>query len=85
LGISILDAFNCEVPVVTSNTSSMPEAAGGAAILVNPINTNSIADGIEEALSKPKTLITKGLKRVLDFSWRKTATETLKVYKEATS
>lgn len=79
-GIPILDAFNCEVPVVTSNISSMPEAAGGAAILVDPYNVNSIADGIEEALKKPKTLIDKGLKRVKDFSWEKTAKETLNVY-----
>lgn len=83
LGIPILDAFNCEVPVVTSNISSMPEVAGGAAILVDPYDVNSIASGIEEALSKPKTLIAKGLKRVAEFSWTKTAEETLKVYKEA--
>lgn len=83
-GIPILDAFNCETPVVTSNISSMPEAAGGAAILVDPYDVNSIADGIKEALSKPKTLIAKGLKRVANFSWTKTAEETLKVYKEAT-
>ncbi len=83
LGIPVLDAFNCEVPVVTSNLSSMPEVAGGAAVLVDPYDVNSIAGGIEEALSKPKTLITKGLKRVADFSWTKTAEETLKVYNEA--
>ncbi len=82
LGIPILDAFNCEVPVVTSNISSMPEVAGGAAVLVDPYDTNSIAGGIEEAISKPKTLIAKGLKRVSSFSWTKTAEETLKVYKE---
>jgi len=83
LGVPILDAFNCEVPVVTSNLSSMPEVSGGAAILVDPYDVSSIASGIEEALSKPKTLIAKGLKRVADFSWQKTAEETLKVYKEA--
>jgi glycosyltransferase involved in cell wall biosynthesis len=83
LGIPVLDAFNCEVPVVTSNISSMPEVAGGAAILVDPYDVNSIANGIEEALSKPKTLIVKGLKRVKEFTWEKTAEETLKVYNEA--
>jgi len=81
-GIPILDAFNCEIPVVTSNVSSMPEAAGDAAILVDPYDVNSISSGIEEALLKPKTLIAKGLKRVAEFSWQKTAEETLKVYKE---
>lgn len=84
-GVPILEGFRCEIPVVTSNISSMPEAAGGAAILVDPYDTNSIANGIEEALSKPKTLIAKGLKRVADFSWQKCAQETLKVYKEVNS
>ena len=73
----------CEVPVVTSNISSMPEAAGGAAVLVDPYDINSIADGIEEALSKPKTLVTKGLKVASKYSWQKNAEETIKVYKEA--
>lgn len=83
LGVPILEAFNCEVPVVTSNISSMPEVAGGAAVLVDPYDVNSIAGGIEEALSKPKTLIAKGLKRVADFSWEKNARETLEVYNQA--
>ncbi len=81
-GLPIVEAFNLGVPVVTSNLGSMKEVAGGAAILVDPFDTNSIADGIQEALSKPKTLIAKGLKRVAGFSWQKTAEETLKVYKE---
>ena len=83
LGVPILDAFNCGVPVVTSNISSMPEASGEAAKLVDPYEVGSIADGIEEVLSKPKTYIDKGYKRIKDFSWTKTAEETLKVYKEA--
>lgn len=81
-GVPILEAFGCEVPVVTSNISSMPEAAGRAAILVDPYDVNSIAEGIEEALSKPKTLIAKGLKVVANYSWQKNAKETLEVYKE---
>lgn len=81
-GIPILEAYKCNVPVVTSNVSSMPEAAGGAAILVDPYDVNFIADGIKEALSKPKTLITKGLRVVENYSWTKNAEETLKVYKE---
>lgn len=81
-GVPILESFACNVPVVTSNISSMPEAAGGAAILVDPYNETSIADGIEEALSKPKTLITKGIKVVSNYSWEKNASETLNVYNE---
>jgi glycosyltransferase involved in cell wall biosynthesis len=83
LGIPILDAFNCECPVVTSNISSMPEVAGDAAMLIDPYNVHSIADGIEKILKGPKAYIERGLKRVEDFSWEKTARMTLDVYKEA--
>lgn len=82
-GIPILDAFACGVPVVTSNTASMPEVAGGAAILVEPTDTNSIAEGIAGALRGPKGLIEKGFEHVKQFSWEKTARMTLEVYKEA--
>lgn len=83
-GAPILDAFTCEVPVVTSNLGSMKEVSGDASILVDPYDVNSIAEGIETALNKPKTLIAKGLARVKSFSWPKCAEETLKVYKEVT-
>ena len=83
-GVPILESYNCEVPVVTSNISSMPEAAGGASILVDPYSETSISEGIEEALNKPKTLIAKGLKVVANYSWEKNAKETLEVYKEVT-
>jgi glycosyltransferase involved in cell wall biosynthesis len=82
LGIPILDGFNCEVPVVTSNIGSMKEISEDASILVDPYDVNSIADGIRKALEAPKALITKGLKKVAEFSWKKTAEETLEVYKE---
>ena len=84
-GSPILEAFASHCPVVTSNLSSMPEVAGDAAILVDPYNVASIAEGIEKALRGRKGLIEKGLKRVKQFSWLKTATETLKIYREATS
>ena len=82
-GIPILDAFACGTPVVTSNISSMPEVAGGAAILVDPYDAASIADGITKVLNGPKGLIEKGFTRVAGFSWEKTAKMTLEVYREA--
>jgi len=82
-GIPILDAFNCDVPVVTSNVGSMLEVAGSAAILVDPYDVNSISDGITRALNGPKGLIEKGFARVKEFSWEKTARMTLDVYKES--
>lgn len=82
-GLPILEAFACKCPVVTSNISSMPEVAGKAAVLVDPYDVNSIADGIVTALKGPKGLIEKGLERVKHFSWEKTSTETLSVYNES--
>lgn len=81
-GLPILDAFNCKIPVVTSNISSMPEVAGDAAILVDPYSVDSIKNGILKALSQKKTWVNKGKERVKEFSWKKTAQETLKVYKK---
>ncbi len=82
-GLPILESFACETPVVTSNLSSMPEVAGGAAVLVDPYDINSIADGIVRALRGRKGLIEKGLNRVKQFSWEETANKTLAVYNEA--
>jgi len=82
-GIPILDAFNCEVPVLTSNISSMKEVAAEAAELVNPDDPSSIKEGIENILRGPRGFIEKGLARVKDFSWEKTARETIEVYKES--
>lgn len=82
-GIPILDAFNCEVPVLTSNISSMKEVAGDAAELVDPYDPSSIKDGIENILRGPKGFIEKGLARVKDFSWERAAKETLEVYSES--
>lgn len=82
-GIAILDAFACGTPVVTSDVSSMPEVAGGAAILVDPYNVDSIAEGIGKALRGPKGLIEKGFERVKQFSWEETAKQTLAVYNES--
>jgi glycosyltransferase involved in cell wall biosynthesis len=82
-GLPILESFACGTPVVTSNVSSMPEVAGDAAVLVDPYDVNSIAEGITKALNGPKGLIEKGFTRVKQFSWEKTARMTLDVYKEA--
>jgi len=82
-GLPILEAFACGCAVVTSNYGSMKEVASDAAVLVNPQSTESIVEGIKMALKNKKDLIRKGRRRVKDFSWRKTAEETLKVYQEA--
>ena len=81
-GLPILEAFACGTPVVTSNLSSTGEVAGGAAVLVDPNDVNSIKEGIESVLRGPKAYIEKGYRRVKDFSWEKTAQMTLDEYNE---
>ncbi|WP_421077859.1 glycosyltransferase family 1 protein [Methanothermococcus sp. Ax23] len=84
-GLPPLEAMACGTPVVTSNTSSLPEVVGDAGIMVNPYDVNELAkamyevltnDGLREELSK------KGLERAKLFSWKKCAEEHLKVYEE---
>lgn len=81
-GIPILDSFKIGIPVVTSNTSSMPEVSGDAAVLVDPYDINSISEGIIKAYNDQKKLIALGQERLKLFSWKNTALNTLKVYKE---
>jgi len=84
-GLPILEAMSCGCPVITSNVSSMPEVAGDAAILVDPYSVEEISSAIEKALSDEKLrteMRKKGQERAKMFSWRKTAEETLQVYKE---
>lgn len=81
-GLPILHAFACGVPVVTSDVSSMPEVAGDAAVLVDPQKVDSISEGIVTAFDNKDELVSKGLSRVKEFSWERTAKETLKVYEE---
>lgn len=82
-GLPILEAMASGCPVVTSNVSSMPEIAGEGAVLVDPEKVEDIARGIQEALENREELIEKGKARAQEFSWEKTARETLKVYQEA--
>ena len=82
-GIPILEAFSCDCPVVCSNSSSLPEVAGNAAIYFDPLNINSISSTIAEVLYNSelqKKLIKNGQKRLQIFSWEKTAKKTKKVY-----
>lgn len=79
-GLPIIEAFACKCPVVCSDTSSLPEVAGKAAVLVDPNNENSIAHGIETALNDRKKYINAGLVRSKSFSFKKMAESTLKIY-----
>lgn len=75
-GIPIVEAMNCNVPVITSNLTSMPEAAGDAALLVNPYAVNEIAAAMQSLFNDPalrNSLIEKGKAQVKKFSWHLTA------------
>ena len=83
-GIPILESMACGTPVITSNTSAMPEIAGDAALLVDPYSPETIAEGIlkiETEENLREELIKSGNERIKLFSWEKTATELLKIYK----
>jgi glycosyltransferase involved in cell wall biosynthesis len=75
-GIPIIEAMYCDVPVITSNTTSMPEVAGDAALLVDPYSVGSIGQALTRMAMDPGLrgeLITKGRKQRELFSWDKTA------------
>lgn len=81
-GLPILEAFSCGCPVLTSNTSSLPEVAGNAALLVDPYSIEEIAQGILSLTinHKLRTRLAKlGLEQVKNFSWQKAAEKTLEV------
>ncbi len=75
-GIPIIEAMNNQIPVITSNVTSMPEVAGDAALLVDPFKITEIAKAMQ-IISDDKIvrdeLITKGVERARFFSWEKTA------------
>lgn len=84
-GLPILEAQACGTPVITGDTSSMPEIAGEGAVLVNPKVPPDIISGLK-MLSEPKRkdeLVKAGFDNLIRFSWKKTAIETMKVYQDA--
>ncbi len=85
-GLPPLEAMACGTPVLCGSESSLPEVVGDAAEIVDPHRTDLLAAGLERLLFSDgyrATLRARGLQRVRDFSWRRTAQETLAVYEAA--
>ncbi len=75
-GIPVVEAMYCDVPVLTSNTTSLPEVAGDAALMVDPLDVDAIAGGMQKLVEDPESrnsLIEKGRVQRKKFSWDKTA------------
>ena len=72
-GLPVLEAMACGAPVVTSRATAMEEVAGGAAVLVDPLDVSAIAAGIEEAVTRRDELVTAGATRAREFTWSRTA------------
>jgi glycosyltransferase involved in cell wall biosynthesis len=85
-GIPLLEAMACSTPVITSNTSALPEIAGDAALLVDPANEKSIGNAMMTLLSDEnlaKELVSNGLRRSKLFNWNVSAINLLNIYKTA--
>lgn len=84
-GMPPLEAMQCGTPVITSNTSSIPEVVGDAAVLVDPTQTKALAEAMRQLLASQalrRQLRERGLARATEFSWLRTAQQTLDVYRE---
>ena len=72
-GLPVLEAMACGTPVVTSVGTAMEEVAGDAGVLVDPLDVESIAGGIRDALDRRDALVVAGLARAREFTWERAA------------
>jgi glycosyltransferase involved in cell wall biosynthesis len=82
-GLPVLEAMGCGCPVICSNLSSLPEVAGDAALLIDPQDSSHLAATLSRVLESPALqgdLRSRGLARANQFSWDRTAAETVAVY-----
>ncbi len=84
-GFPVLEAMACGVPVLCSDTSSLPEVAGDAAVLVNPLEVGDIARGLQDITTNEdlrKKLIERGYQQAQRFTWQACADVVVGVFKE---
>ena len=87
-GLPVLEAMACGTPVIASDSSSLPEVAGGAAVLFPPAAPDALERALRRVLSDSGLragLIERGLARVADFSWANSAAEHLEAYRRVLS
>ncbi|MCB9143514.1 MAG: glycosyltransferase family 4 protein [Anaerolineales bacterium] len=85
-GLPPLEAMACGTPVVCSTAASLPEVVGDAAVSIDPLRVDSLAQGLREVLGNAglrDDLRARGLRRAAQFSWDRCAAETLAVYAAA--
>lgn len=84
-GLPVLEAMGCRTPVVTSNISSLPEAAGDAALMVDPYNLDAITTAIKQVIDDEAlrgALIRKGVERSKQFTWDRAAQQLGQIYRD---
>ena len=81
-GLPVLEAMACGTPVITSVGTAMEEVAGGAAILVDPLDVAAIAQGIHEAAERRDELSTAGLARAGELTWERAADSVVELWSE---
>lgn len=87
-GLPVLEAMACGTPVITANTTSLPEVAGDAAVTITPGNLEELCAALSALLSdgaRRAVLRDRSLRQAARFSWARTAEETLRVYERAAS
>jgi glycosyltransferase involved in cell wall biosynthesis len=85
-GLPVLEAMACGTPVLTANSSSLPEVAGDAAVLVDPTDVHAIGQGLAELLESPRhrqELSERGVERANRYRWSRVAERTIEVYHRA--
>jgi len=82
-GMPVLEAMACGIPVVTSNVSALPEVAGDAALLIDPLDVGALADALKRSLTDSKLhgeLRQRGLEHAAQYTWRRAAELTWSIY-----